>query len=212
MRFRRRQRGDESDDADVDAPGWDAIDAALAKLYPGIKPFHVAPGLGPYLGGGVQGISAYPGAGHWHLVTYGLSELYVKESSNLEESGFGYELTFRIPRAEQQNRPPDWSFTLLEKVAITQREGSDYWAGSRLHVGGPIDGAKSQLTVLAFAADAELEPMETPNGRVEFLQLVGITEQEAELMKQSTTADVLAAMARANPHLITDPSRSESLR
>jgi suppressor of fused len=80
---------------------------ALAKLYPGIEPFHVAPGPGPYPGGGVQGISAYPAEGHWHLVTYGLSELYVKESANLEESGFGYELTFRIPRHEEQDRPPN---------------------------------------------------------------------------------------------------------
>lgn len=166
----------------------------------------------PYLGGGVQGISAYPAEEHRHLVTDGLSELYVKESSNLEESAFGYEPTFRIPRSEQQDRPPEWPYTLLEKVAITQREGTDYRAGSRLHVGGPIDGEKSQLTVLAFAADSELEPMETPNGRVEFLQLVGITEHEADLMKHSTTADVLAAMASENPHLITDPGRSESIR
>jgi suppressor of fused-like protein len=212
MRLRRRRRGHGSDGPDVEAPGWDAIDAALAKLYPRVKPFHVAPGSGPYLGGGVQGISAYPAEGHWHLVTYGLSELYVKESSDLEESGFGYELTFRIPRREQQDRPPDWPFTLLEKVAVTQREGIDYSAGSRLHVGGPIDGEKSRLTVLAFTVDSELEQIETPNGRVEFLQLVGITEEEAELMKRSTTADSLAAMAQENPRLITDPRRSEPIR
>jgi suppressor of fused len=162
--------------------------------------------------GGVQGISAYPAEGHWHLVTYGLSELYVKESANLEESGFGYELTFRIPRHEEQDRPPDWPFTLLENVAITQLEGTDYRAGSRLYVGDPIDGDRSRLTVLAFTADLDLEPIETPNGRVEFLQLVGFTEEEVELMRQSTTADRLAALARVNPHLITDPSRTQPIR
>ena len=208
MRFGR----DEQSDADVEAPGWDAIDAALSKLYPGTEPVHVAPGLGPYLGGGVQGVSAYPAEGHWHLVTYGLSELYVKESANLGVSGFGYELTFRIPRREEQDCPADWPFRLLEKVAITQHEGTDYRAGSRLHVGGPIDGERSQLTVLAFTVDSELEPIETPNGRLEFLQLVGVTEEEAQLMKQSTTADVLAAIAEENPRLVTDPSRSQPLR
>jgi suppressor of fused len=212
MRLGRPEHDERSDDADVEAPGWDAIEAALAKLYPGIEPFHVAPGPGPYLGGGVQGISAYPAEGLWHLVTYGLSELYVKESANLEESGFGYELTFRIPRHEEQDRPPDWPFTLLENVAITQLEGTDYRAGSRLYVGDPIDGDRSRLTVLAFTADLDLEPIETPNGRVEFLQLVGITEEEAELMRQSTTADRLAALARVNPHLITDPSRTQPIR
>jgi Suppressor of fused protein (SUFU) len=67
----------------------------------------------------------------------------------------------------------------------------------------------SRLTVLAFTADSDLEPIETPNGRVEFFQFVGITEEEAELMKQSTTADLLTAMARETPRLITDPSRCD---
>lgn len=201
MRLRRRQ--ETQPDADVDAPGWDAIDAALAKLYPGIEPFHVAPGAGPYLGGGVQGISAYAAEGHWHLATYGLSELYVKESTDPETSGFGYELTLRIPRSEEESRPPDWPFLLLERVALTQLEGTDYRAGSRLHVGGPIDGEASPLTVLAFTADPQLGTIETPNGRLEFLQLVGVTEEQAEQMKQTTTAGVLAEMAADNQLLVS---------
>jgi hypothetical protein len=202
VRFRRRREA-QRDDADIEAPGWDAIDAALAKLYPGIEPIHVAPGAGPYLGGGVQGISAYAAEGHWHFATYGLSELYVKETSDPETSGFGYEITLRIPRSEGESRPPDWPFVLLERVALTQREGTDYWAGSRLHVGGPIDGEASPLTVLAFTRDSQLGAIDTPNGRLEFLQLVGVTEEEAEQMKQKTTADVLAAMAADNPLLLT---------
>jgi hypothetical protein len=170
----------------------------------------VAPGPGPYLGGGVQGISAYPAEGHWHLVTYGFVGAVrqgIRRTWRRAASG-----TSSPSESPDTRNPPDWPFTLLEKVAITQLEGTDYRAGSRLHVGGPIDGDRSRLTVLAFTADLDLEPIETPNGRVEFLQLVGITEEEAELMKQSTIADRLAALARENPHLITDPSRTQPIR
>jgi suppressor of fused-like protein len=47
-------------------------------------------------------------------VTYGLSELYVKETDDPEISGFGYKMTLRIPRDELEDRPPDWAFVLLE--------------------------------------------------------------------------------------------------
>ena len=39
MRFgRRKKRGDATPPEDPPAPGWDAIDAALAGLYPGTEP------------------------------------------------------------------------------------------------------------------------------------------------------------------------------
>ena len=202
MRIFRRRHSEPPDPSD-EAPGWDAIDVVLEARYPGIEPFHVSPGVGPYLGGGVQGISAYPAEGHWHLVTYGLSELYVKETDNPEISGFGYEMTLRIPRDELEDRPPDWAFVLLERVALTQRQGTDYVLGSRLHVGGPIDGEYSPLTVLVFTPDEQLGTITTPNGQVEFLQLVGVTPDEAERMKESSTAEVLAEMATTNPLLVT---------
>jgi len=49
-----------------EAPGWHAIDAALAALYPGVKPFHVGYMPPPALGGtGLQGCSAYPNGVTW---------------------------------------------------------------------------------------------------------------------------------------------------
>ncbi len=37
-----------------------AIDAALAVLYPGVEPIHVAPEVAVAFGGSADGISAYP--------------------------------------------------------------------------------------------------------------------------------------------------------
>jgi suppressor of fused len=195
------------DPGDVAAPGWDAIDGALAALYPDVDPLHVAPTPGPAFGGGVQGISAFPAEGHWHLVTYGLSELYEKESDDPDLSGYGYELTLRVSRAASDGRPPDWALNLLEQVARVQRSGVDFWIGHRLDA-GPIDGESSGLTHLAFAVDPELGRIDTPHGELTFLQLVGVTEDEAAAMRASTTEEVLAGLAGGNPLLVTDVARA----
>ena len=65
-----------------DAPGWDAIEAAVIEhLRPDGDPVHwstdVLPGQG-----GVYGISAYQIPDTWFFVTFGLTELYEKESDD----------------------------------------------------------------------------------------------------------------------------------
>jgi len=186
--------------------GWDAITSTLERLYPDVEPIHRAPIPGPALGGGVQGISAYRAEGHWHLVTYGLTELYDKESDDATRSGWGYELTIRV--APLTDEPPTWAFNLLERVAQqTQQSGTMFGVGHRLDTGLPIDGAASPFTALAFALDPQLGTIDTPHGRVDFLQLVGVTEQELAEMKATTTADGLSRIAKTNPLLTTPESR-----
>ena len=73
------------------APGWDAITAALERLYPGQEPRHYGAARRRRLGGPdpIDGLSAYmrlEPVPHWHIVTYGFSELYEKESDDLEEA------------------------------------------------------------------------------------------------------------------------------
>jgi Suppressor of fused protein (SUFU) len=188
---------------DEESPGWDAIDAALAALYPNVTPIHVAPGPDVAFGSGVQGISAYPAARHWHYVTYGLSELWEKESEDLATSGFGYEFTIRVPSAEADAQPPQWPFVLLEKLAQTVRSGSGYWIGHRADVGGPIDGGASRLNGLAFVRDPELGEIDTPNGSLMFIQIVGVTHDELSEMRASSTERVTSRLALDNPLLIT---------
>ena len=49
---------------------------------------------------------------------------------------------------------------------------------------GPIClGADTKLTALAFTLDPELPAIETPNGHIEFIQMVGITADELEAMQ-----------------------------
>jgi suppressor of fused-like protein len=197
-----------SDSADREAPGWDAIDAAMKAVHGDVEPVHKGLVPGVALGSPLQGVSAYPETGHWHFVTYGLTELFVKESDMAEISGFGYELTMRVPRADEDS-PPDWPFELLAKVAAAARTGNDFAAGHRLQVGGPITGRPDcGMEAVAFVSDPSLPVWTTsPHGSFEFYELFGITPDELAEMQASSTAEVVGRLGESNPLLITDPAR-----
>ena len=201
---------DTGDDAGNDAPGWDAIDAALAARYGDQQPRHDGSGVpAPHL----QACSAYAADGHWHYVTYGLSELFEPiPGADPEVSGWGFELTMRVPRVDEE--PPRWPFRMLDEIAQYVNDSRSLLApGHRLDFRQPVtghpgieDAPATGLTVFAFAVDPELGEIDTPNGRVVFLQAVGVTAEEKGWMLASSTAGVLAD--RGDPLLLTDPSRA----
>jgi hypothetical protein len=151
---------------------------------------------------------------HWHMVTYGFSELYDKESDQLEESGYGFELTFRLAKPEDEEEPPAWALNLLQNMGrYVFNSGNIFRSGDYLDANGPIClGADTQLTALAFIEDPELPAMDTPNGRVEFLQMIGITREELEAMQTWNTLGVLQACAEHMPLYITDLNRDSFLK
>ncbi len=91
------------------SPGWDAITAALERLYPGQEPKHYATVLKWMFGGPdpLDGVSVWKRmepVPHWHYLSYGLSELYAKESGDADTSGYGFELTFRLACEARRGR------------------------------------------------------------------------------------------------------------
>ncbi|MNI16808.1 Suppressor of fused protein (SUFU) [compost metagenome] len=204
---------------EVNTTGWDAIEEAVRKLYGEQEPKHYGTAI-PYMLGGqdpLDGLSAYKVGTpfpHWHIVTFGFSELYEKESNNPDYSGYGFELTFRVARSEDEKEPPVWALNLLQNMGrYVFNSGNIFAAGDYLDANGPIClGADTQLTALAFLPDPELDTLHTPNGRVEFLQMVGITEDELEAMKTWNTRGLLEAGKAELPGYITDLSRSSMLR
>jgi Suppressor of fused protein (SUFU) len=187
------------------AAGWDAITARIESLYPGVEPAHRGMNPGLAFGSPLEGISAYRGNSAWHFVTYGLTELYTKESADSETSGWGYELTMRTPVSETV---PEWPFGVLISLAgLTQSKRMIFGPGHRLQTGHPLAGLPTRLTAVAFTIDPDLGSIDTPHGRVNFLLVVGVTTDELERMKASSTAEVLAELGR-NGGLVTDPSRA----
>jgi hypothetical protein len=165
----------------------------------------------------LQGCSAYDAGDHWHYVSYGLSELYEKQPADDPEfSKWGLEITFRVAKASADgDQPPGWPFDLLNRIANwVNRDAVLLEPGLRINLGQPITGhptvagsPPTELITLVVTPDPQLPEIDTPNGRVSFLQLVGVTPAEYGEMVASSTADVLARLAVDNPLLATDVTR-----
>ena len=185
------------------APGWDSIDAAFAEVYPD-EPHHVATAPPTALGGVLDGISAYAAADRWHFVTYGLTELYQKESDDPDVSGWGYELTLLTPPAGE---PPQWAFELLLAVARQTTGGTRFDVGHRIDTGRDISGGDGPLTAVAVCEDQLVAPSSFPFGRYKLLQLVGITASELADMQATSTREGLSRLSERDRLLRTDPAR-----
>ncbi len=201
-----------------ESAGWQAIDKVLDQVYGNQEPFHYGT-LKPYQLGGpdpLDGISAYKSdeaPPHWHFITYGMSELYTKESDNPDLSGFGIEFTFRLVRAAKEEKPPTWGLNFLQNLArYVYQTGNVFDVGHRMDINGPIAlEHKTDIHAIAFIQDPQLGAVETPHGYLKFLQIVGITSAELKTMQQWTTADFLAILSADNPLLVTDLARKSLL-
>jgi hypothetical protein len=190
-----------------EAPGWDAIEQAVDSVHPGAVPIHFG-GETTLPNQGIWGVNAYRIEDHWLMVTFGLSELFEKLSEEQSTSGWGFELTIRPVRTDGE--PPQWALQLLQALGrAVYSTGRSFGDGHRLDPGGPITGSDdTRLRAVAFAIDPELEAINTVNGRVEFLQVVGITLEELADMQETSTAIVLNRLRAHDALLRVDPARS----
>lgn len=197
-----------------EAPGWDAITERFAVLYPEQKkPLH----FGTYAGfkageaGPLDGINVYNGKDFFHFVTLGLSELYEKQNGNSERSGYGFELTLKLKKEGLQNPALEIRHvcSLLQMLAgVTVNHGHQYLPGQCLATGMPkgFDAMqKSALTCFVTKED-ELGVIATPFGRVQLVQVIGITDAEMERVKKKELTP--QQLAEQIPGGLTDYQRA----
>lgn len=205
----------------IEAPGWDAIDRWVGNHFGGQVP-HQFTSQTAY---DLDSPSPLPAITVWQTkapdgwlyVTYGLSELFDKSSDDLSLSGFGFELTVRLPMAPGQNggsKPPLWPLRLLQGLGrhvLTTRTGFD--SGHSLELGGPIvppssDGPEhTELTGLICLPDPLLGKIETVHGSLLFLRLFGVTAEELAILGQLELGSLVACVAELSPMAITDAGR-----
>ena len=214
---------------ETDPVGWEAIDEALLKVYPEQEPRHYSPILKYMLGGEdpLDGISIYDNQEqtfHRHIVSYGMSELYYSpESAENEFSGWGFEFTFRIVPFEEDKdaedgtkNEPSWAMNVMQNLARYVFESKKWFEAYHfIPANGPIRlECDTKLVGIAFAPDPQLGTIETPNGEVAFLQMVGITQEELDWLYEDPTTDrveeLINKMREDNPLLITDLKREKS--
>lgn len=205
------------------APGWDAIDARLREVYGSQEPRHWGTLIKYVLGGPdpLDGISAYEcsdgGLSHLHFCTYGYSSLYYdEESAGGECSGYGFEMTFRLATPLPPPGEPLWVCNLLQNIArYVFQTGRCFGPYHWVDANGPIRADDpTELVGLAFTPDPALAPVDTPHGRVEFIQAFGITDGELQRIKtkKATCEQVIEGHRRTNPLLVTELARSDARR
>ncbi len=204
-------------EADNGAPGWEAIDEVLDELYDNAEPMHWGTILPYNLGGEdpLYGVSVYESQKqqpHLHYITYGFSDLYEKEDEESEVSGYGFELTFRLS-APKGIEPPVWVVNFLQNLArYVFQSGNGFGPGHTIPLNSPIClESETQICTVIFVEDPELGTIETPNGEVQFLQVLGLTENELDATQCWNALSFAELVQEFNPLLITDVDRDSYL-
>lgn len=157
---------------------------------------------------------------HWHYVTFGLSDLYGRHKElDVEFSGLGFELTIRVALVDET--PPYGPLNALREMArYVYSSKRIFERGQYIDAGGPV-APGSNLEGFAVTLDTQLGVVSSLSGRVEMLQVFGLTRDELEWVKDNDPETLLAVMARTNPMLVTfitrdsifdDPTAAKLLR
>lgn len=203
--------------SEEDAVGWMEIDSKLESFYPEQEPSHYAPMIKYILGGNdpLDGISYYHSdihLPHYHAVSYGFSNLYYDEKAlGGEFSKWGFELTYRTFPYHLDKELPFYAGNVMQNLARYVYE-SERWFEPYHYI--PLNSSirldsDTKIKALLFVMDPELGEIDTLYGKLQFLQMVGITETEYQkiLDGQYTPKELINKAKETNPLLITDLNR-----
>lgn len=177
---------------EINGQGWDAITSECERAYPNQKnPKHYGTLINWKFGGNdpLEGISIYDGGDYWHFVTYGLSELYEKETENYDISGYGMEFTFKLKKDNYKNEEAEIKCIcgILQSIArITFTAGEVFNVYEYLYTGqtqGIDTEMKSNITGFITIPENKLNSINTPNGKVDFVEFIGATDLELLALK-----------------------------
>src|SRR5690606_19875452 len=98
-------------------------------------------------------------------------------------SGFGLEYTLRL--VDDSDEPPVWPMNLLRFIAHTVRDaGQPFEAQQSINLPeGILDAVSPGVEGLTFAADPQVEAIETPNGPVTFVTVMPLMQRELWLVR-----------------------------
>lgn len=201
------------------APGWDAIEEAFSKVYKNQEPTHfgtLLPSRAVFGGKEfLDGYSMYQSSkGYKHLVSFGMTELYAEEEAlGGEYSKWGYEMTIKLKEKEEEKCM--WAVDMFSNLARYTFQSNSFFEEFQYIAG---DGTsickdkKSKITALMTILDTEISPIDTIYGRVEFIQLVGITERELQKIQENpkNMKVLYERMKEDNPDFVLDLERTKS--
>lgn len=191
--------------------GETTIEQALLAAYPGSKPMRFTmPDAEKHELAGCIAIRLEAPVPHWLVVSRGFTELGPKVEDDPEVSGWGFELTCRLPARSEE---PDfgWIVNWMENVSayltsqVTVLEPYHHipmWEAS----------SDDELAALVFIEESALEPTRSENGSVAFLQMVGLTNGEYDALQAWDPRSLVALIQQRDPLLLMDAARTTYLR
>ncbi|WP_127165318.1 suppressor of fused domain protein [Veillonella sp. CHU732] len=181
--------------------GIDAIENEVKRIHPLWENARYYTPKTAWESGGtepLEQISIHKEEDYFHFITYGLTELHDKESKDQTKSGFGTELTLKLKRGEYKNQSEErkellYIALLLQKFAkyiiqensIVKPYEDTYLvkaSSSRKNIGIDIAGT-SNIVAFITVPDKDLQSLDTPYGRVDFIALIGITKKELQAIR-----------------------------
>ena len=200
----KKNKPKEQEVVEENAYGWDAIQNAIDRIYPDREPRnHYGTLIKWRLGGDdpLDGISIYDCDDHWHFITFGMTELYEKQDLNIFESaeenreisGYGMEFTFRLKKDAYEDDDAEIRCicAILQSLArLTFTKGMMFRPYEYIYTGQKqgIDAkTESNITGFITVPDAALLDIDTPNGKVAFVEFIGATDSELLKLKNNET-------------------------
>jgi len=180
--------------------GWDDISKTFDDLYPNQEPKHYGTLIKYSLGGNdpLDGVSIYDGGNYYHFVTYGFSEIYEKENSNQDISGFGFELTFKLKKNnnidESEIKNVVSILQTLARYVFSSKVGFKPY--EYIYTGQKEGMDNSQLSkIVGFVTveDNMAKTIDSVNGKIQFVELIGATDEELQqiINKVKTKEEVI---------------------
>ena len=194
--FKKKEENNKLQNEEINAQGWDAITKECERVYPDQEnPKHYGTLIKWCFGGNdpLDGISIYDGGDYWHFVTFGLSELYVKETDQKDISGYGMEFTFKLKKDNYEDEEAEIKCIcgILQSIArITFTKGEVFGPYEYLYTGqtqGIDTKMQSNITGFITIPDKEFQSISTPNGKVDFVEFIGATDSELIALRNQET-------------------------
>ena len=172
--------------------GMDAIEKEVERVYSNESLYtNYVPMIRWELGGPdpLDRVTIYDGKDYYKYVTYGLTELYDKESKDQTKSGFGMEFTLKLKKDAYKDEEGELKNVVgvlqtLAKATIV--DGEIFKPYEYIYTGQTeVMDAEQKSNIIGFITvpDTELQSLVTPYGRIDFLALIGITSEELQAIR-----------------------------
>lgn len=136
-------------------------------------------------------------------------------TNDIASSQIANKLTVPASSSPNISDCPVWAVEFLQTLArYVFSTGTKFDVGHYMGLNGILqedEQGANNVTAIVFAEDPVLGTISTPNGRVKFLQVVGITTDELELIWESDGTYLTQLLTKSNPLLLTRLSRASIL-